>query len=61
MASADFSRQILFQPSFPVREISPGKNAVFPSMYLPHLRRLLLMQLLDFSLVCSLVHRLRLM
>ena len=44
MASADFSRQILFQPRAQilyciacVRETSPGKNAVFLSMCLPHL------------------------
>ena len=45
MASADFSRQILFQPQHSpvntalfccVRETSPGKNALFLSIYPPH-------------------------
>ena len=48
MAFADFSWQILFQPRLRmlyrirhVHEISPGKNTIFPSTYLPHLLQLI--------------------
>ena len=37
MTSADFSRQILFQPSFLVRETSPGKSYNLPPMHLLYL------------------------
>ena len=40
-ASADFSQFVVTTASSAARETSPGKNAIFLSIHLPHLQRLI--------------------